>query len=84
MASENALECYDRPGYNKILENSKPENNLGGHNLVAFTYLRLTPQLMQEDNFLEFTRFVRRLHGTTSTHLFNHKFPRILFLSPGI
>jgi len=63
VASENALECYDRPGYNKILENSKPENNLGGHNLVAFTYLRLTPHLMQEDNFLEFTRFVRRLHG---------------------
>ena len=63
VASENALSCYDRRGYNKILENSKPEADSTGRSLVAFTYLRLSPELMEDDNFFEFTRFVRRLQG---------------------
>ncbi|KAI5083026.1 hypothetical protein GOP47_0002769 [Adiantum capillus-veneris] len=63
VASENALPCYDRDGYNKILENSKPRNDPDGHHLAAFTYLRLNPTLMEDCNFKEFTRFVKRLHG---------------------
>lgn len=63
VASENALACYDRDGYNKILENSKPRQDPDGHHLAAFTYLRLNPTLMEEINFKEFTRFVKRLHG---------------------
>lgn len=63
VASENALPCYDRDGYNKILENSKPRNDPDGHHLAAFTYLRLNPTLMEGGNFEEFTRFVKRLHG---------------------
>ena len=63
VASENALPCYDRDGYNKILENSKPKDDPDGHHLAAFTYLRLGPTLMEEENFKEFARFVKRLHG---------------------
>lgn len=63
VASENALACYDRDGYNKILENAKPRQDPDGHHLAAFTYLRLNPTLMEESNFKEFTRFVKRLHG---------------------
>ncbi|KAG0582771.1 hypothetical protein KC19_3G084900 [Ceratodon purpureus] len=69
VASENALSCYDRRGYNKILENSKPEADSTGRSLVAFTYLRLSPELMEDDNFFEFTRFVRRLQGKSIADL---------------
>ncbi|XP_043713169.1 beta-amylase 2, chloroplastic-like [Telopea speciosissima] len=63
VASENALPCHDRDGYNKILENAKPMNDPDGKHLSAFTYLRLSQQLMERQNFLEFERFVKRMHG---------------------
>ncbi|KAG1355042.1 Beta-amylase 7 [Cocos nucifera] len=63
VASENALPCHDRDGYNKILENSKPMHDPDGRHLSAFTYLRLSPDLMERHNFLEFERFVKRMHG---------------------
>ncbi|XP_022757337.1 beta-amylase 2, chloroplastic-like isoform X4 [Durio zibethinus] len=63
VASENALPCYDREGYNKILENAKPRNDPDGRHLSAFTYLRLSPVLMERHNFAEFERFVKRMHG---------------------
>ncbi|XP_024364731.1 beta-amylase 2, chloroplastic isoform X2 [Physcomitrium patens] len=68
VASENALACYDRRGYNKILENAKPRID-SERNVVSFTYLRLNPELMEHDNYLEFTRFVRRLHGKSISDL---------------
>lgn len=64
VASENALNCHDREGYNKILENAKPLNDPDGRHLSAFTYLRLSPVLMERHNFLEFERFVKKMHGT--------------------
>ncbi|GAB4861741.1 Leucine-rich repeat receptor-like serine/threonine-protein kinase bam2 [Ancistrocladus abbreviatus] len=63
VASENALSCHDRESYNKILENAKPKNDPDGKHLSAFTYLRLSPALMEKPNFLEFERFVQRMHG---------------------
>lgn len=63
VASENALPCYDREGYNKILENAKPRHDPDGRHLSAFTYLRLSSLLMERHNFLEFERFVKRMHG---------------------
>ncbi|CAH2069152.1 unnamed protein product [Thlaspi arvense] len=63
VASENALPCYDREGYNKILENAKPLNDPDGRHLSCFTYLRLNQTLMQSQNFIEFERFVKRMHG---------------------
>ncbi|KAI3873408.1 hypothetical protein MKW98_008060 [Papaver atlanticum] len=63
VASENALVCYDREGYNKILENAKPLNDPDGRHLVAFTYLRLSSYLMEEPNFEEFAHFVKKMHG---------------------
>ncbi|XP_031113460.1 beta-amylase 2, chloroplastic-like isoform X2 [Ipomoea triloba] len=63
VASENALPSYDRAGYNKILENAKPWNDPDGRHLSAFTYLRLSPILIENHNFLEFERFLKRMHG---------------------
>lgn len=63
VASENALSCHDREGYNKILENAKPLNDPYGRHLSAFTYLRLSPLLLEKHNLTEFERFVRGMHG---------------------
>lgn len=83
VASENALPCHDRDGYNKILENAKPFNDPDGRHLSAFTYLRLSPVLIERRNFLEFERFVKRMHGKLLTFvsfmklysLFTHFYP---------
>ncbi|CAL8122922.1 unnamed protein product [Prunus armeniaca] len=63
VASENALTCHDREGYNKILANAKPQNDPDGRHLSAFTYLRLSPVLLEGHNFMEFERFVKKMHG---------------------
>lgn len=63
VASENALSCHDREGYYKILENAKPLNDPYGRHLSAFTYLRLSPLLLEKHNLAEFERFVRGMHG---------------------
>ncbi|KAL0397904.1 UNVERIFIED_CONTAM: Beta-amylase 2, chloroplastic [Sesamum calycinum] len=54
VASENALPCYDRQGFNKILQNAKPYGDPDKRHLSAFTYLRLSPDLMVEHNLMEF------------------------------
>ncbi|XP_058195269.1 beta-amylase 2, chloroplastic isoform X2 [Rhododendron vialii] len=63
VASENALPCYNRESYDKILENAKPLNDPEGRCISAFTYLRLSSVLMEEQNFTEFEQFVKRMHG---------------------
>ncbi|WCJ22796.1 beta-amylase 7 [Euphorbia peplus] len=63
VASENALPCHDRVVYNKLLDNAKPLNNPDGRHFLSFTYLRLSSLLMQRENFMEFERFVKRMHG---------------------
>ncbi|KAL0905122.1 hypothetical protein M5K25_027300 [Dendrobium thyrsiflorum] len=69
VASENALPCYDRDGFNKILENAKPLNDPDRRHLSAFTYLRLSPDLMERQNLLEFAHFVKRMHGEAISEL---------------
>ncbi|KAK6920122.1 BES1/BZR1 plant transcription factor, N-terminal [Dillenia turbinata] len=63
VATENALPCHDREGYNKVVDIAKPLNDPDGKHLSAFTYLRLDPHLMERHNFMEFVRFVKRMHG---------------------
>ncbi|KAM7275703.1 hypothetical protein ACFE04_017569 [Oxalis oulophora] len=63
VASESAVPCHSRLGYNKILDNAKPLNDPDGRHLLSFTYLRLSPELMERQNFLEFERFIKRMHG---------------------
>ncbi|XP_075073971.1 beta-amylase 2, chloroplastic [Nicotiana tabacum] len=70
VAGENARPCYHREGYNKILENAKPRNDpFGRHYLSAFTYLRLSPTLLEKHNFMEFERFVQKMHGVQCNYL---------------
>lgn len=63
VACENALPCYHRSGYEQILAQAKPKAGYKDQTLAALTYLRLGPELMEEENFREFTLFVHQLHG---------------------
>lgn len=63
VVSENALPCLNQVSYNKVLDNTKPINDPDGRHFSSFTYLRLSPLLMERPNFIEFERFVKRMHG---------------------
>ncbi|XP_057435635.1 beta-amylase 7 isoform X1 [Lotus japonicus] len=63
VVSENALPCLNRVSYNKVLDNAKPMNDPDGRHFSSFAYPRLSPLLMERQNFIEFERFVKRMHG---------------------
>lgn len=65
VANENAFPCHDQVGYNKILDDSKPLplTDPDGRHFSSFTYLRLSPHLMERHNFMEFEQFVKKMHG---------------------
>ncbi|CAN0884095.1 Beta-amylase 7 [Linum grandiflorum] len=63
IGSESAFPCHDRLAYNKTLDNVKPLNDPDGRHSLSFTYQRLSQVLMDRHNFLEFERFVKRMHG---------------------
>ncbi|KAE9621227.1 hypothetical protein Lal_00028222 [Lupinus albus] len=65
VAGENALPCLDRVSYNKVLDNAKPMRDPDERHFSSFTHLRLSPLLMEQQNFIEFERFVKRMHGET-------------------
>lgn len=70
VSSENDLPCHDRDGYNHILEKAKPLNDPDGRHLISFTYLRCGLLLMERQNFMEFERFVKRMHGKSTSYFF--------------
>ncbi|XP_043719572.1 beta-amylase 1, chloroplastic-like [Telopea speciosissima] len=68
LAGENALPRYDEYAHEQILHASSL--NLGGgdggkkgeeQEMCAFTYLRMNPQLFQEDNWRRFVGFVKKM-----------------------
>ncbi|XP_059634168.1 beta-amylase 7-like isoform X2 [Cornus florida] len=69
VASENVLPCHDRGGYNSILEKAKPLNDPDGRHFSVFNYLRLSPLLLERHNFMEFERFVKRMHGARENYI---------------
>nr|TKS14540.1 hypothetical protein D5086_0000046140 [Populus alba] len=69
IAGENALPCYDRVTYNKILDNAKPLSDPDGRHFLSFTYPRLSPLLMERQTYMEFERFVKTMHGDAALDL---------------
>ncbi|KAJ3689319.1 hypothetical protein LUZ61_018483 [Rhynchospora tenuis] len=65
VMSENALPCFDRDGFNKILEYVKPYNDPIGRHLLSFTYLKLSPPLHQIKSLYELRQFIQKMHGET-------------------
>jgi beta-amylase len=67
VACENALSRYDRNAYNQILKTARPNgvNKTGPPKLriFAMTYLRLSDELLRENNFSIFKFFVKKMHA---------------------
>jgi len=67
IACENALSRYDATAYNTILRNARPQGiNKNGppeHKLYGFTYLRVSSELLEGQNYATFKTFVRRMHA---------------------
>jgi beta-amylase len=74
VACENALARYDATGYNTILRNARPRGiNKSGppeHKLFGFTYLRVSDELLEGENYVTFQTFVKRMHANqvSATH----------------
>ncbi|XP_051147014.1 beta-amylase 2, chloroplastic-like [Andrographis paniculata] len=63
VACENALWCFSKERYEKILQNARPANDPDRRKIYSFTYLRLCPQLLENHNSEDFCDFVKRMHG---------------------
>ncbi|MEI4855917.1 family 14 glycosylhydrolase, partial [Klebsiella pneumoniae] len=63
VAGENALSRYDSTSYNQILLNVRP-NGVNRRpqilKMAGLTYLRLSDDLLEEDNFKIFKIFVKK------------------------
>lgn len=58
IACENALPRYDDEAYRRI------QQVAADNKIDYFTYLRLDGNLMTEQNFAEFEKFVGKMNGT--------------------
>ncbi|GER46393.1 beta-amylase [Striga asiatica] len=63
VASVNSFPCHEREGFNYLLEKAKPIGDPDGRHFSAFTYLRLSPLLMDRQNLIEFELFVKKMRG---------------------
>ena len=75
VAGENALCRFDQDAYDKIITNCRGEGDdeslwSAGELLppmASFTFLRLSKELFEDDNFRSFVRFVARMANETGT-----------------
>ncbi|KAH9604678.1 hypothetical protein KSS87_005878 [Heliosperma pusillum] len=67
VAGENALGRYDSTAYNQILLNARPngvnQNGAPKLKMYGFTYLRLSDDLLETQNFSVFKKFVKKMHA---------------------
>ncbi|KAH7438282.1 hypothetical protein KP509_04G008700 [Ceratopteris richardii] len=72
VSCENALPRFDRAAFDQILLNARPHGITDAippkRRVFSFTYLRLGPELMQENHWREFVSFVRRMHAGLDYH----------------
>ncbi|XP_021725212.1 beta-amylase 1, chloroplastic-like [Chenopodium quinoa] len=70
LAGENALPRYDEQAYEQILKAStlQVDENSGEREMCAFTYLRMNPDLFQDDNWRKFMAFVKKMKEGKDGH----------------
>lgn len=65
LAGENALPRYDEYAHEQIVRASSSEADV---EMCAFTYLRMNPQLFEEDNWRRFVGFVHKMKEGKNSH----------------
>ncbi|GMJ13019.1 BETA-AMYLASE 5, beta-amylase 6 [Hibiscus trionum] len=67
VAGENALSRYDSNGYNQILLNARPngvdKDGKPEQIMYGVTYLRLSDELLKDQNYKIFKTFVKKMHA---------------------
>ncbi|KAF9625993.1 hypothetical protein IFM89_028687 [Coptis chinensis] len=63
IAGQNALPCYDREGYTRIVEIAKPMNDPDHRHLLFFVYQQPSPLTQRDYGFSELDSFIRCMHG---------------------
>ena len=77
VAGENALCRFDQDAYDKIITNCRGEGDDADlwragallPPMASFTFLRLSKELFEDDNFRSFVRFVARMANETGTEV---------------
>uniref|UniRef100_A0A804PBA8 Beta-amylase n=1 Tax=Zea mays TaxID=4577 RepID=A0A804PBA8_MAIZE len=64
LAGENALPRYDGTAHDQVVTTAA--ERAAEDRMVAFTYLRMGPDLFHPDNWRRFAAFVRRMNGAGS------------------
>jgi beta-amylase len=59
LAGENALPRYDETAHDQVVATAA--DRAAEDRMVAFTYLRMGPDLFQSDNWRRFAAFVKRM-----------------------
>ncbi|KAA8521051.1 hypothetical protein F0562_011796 [Nyssa sinensis] len=63
VAGQNALPCYDREGYMKIVETAKPRNDPDCRHFSFFVYQQPLPLVQRTICFSELDDFIKCMHG---------------------
>ncbi|KAF8378953.1 hypothetical protein HHK36_028378 [Tetracentron sinense] len=63
VAGQNALPCYDREGYIRILETAKPRNDPDRRHLSFFAYQQPSAPIQRDMCLSELDSFIKCMHG---------------------
>ncbi|KAK9276445.1 hypothetical protein L1049_005978 [Liquidambar formosana] len=66
VAGENAVPCYDREGYMRIVETAKPRNDPDRRHFSFFIYQQPAPLVQRTICFPELDYFIKCMHGKIS------------------
>ncbi|KAJ4950140.1 hypothetical protein NE237_026972 [Protea cynaroides] len=69
IAGQNALPCYDREAYMRILETAKPRNDPDHHHFSFFAHQQSSPQIQREICLSELIHFIKCMHGEVAGDL---------------
>jgi beta-amylase len=67
LAGENALPRYDDTAHDQVVATAAEKAE--EERMVAFTYLRMGPDLFQPDNWRRFAAFVKRMSGSGARNM---------------
>ncbi|GMQ03759.1 hypothetical protein CsSME_00049431 [Camellia sinensis var. sinensis] len=69
VAGQNAVPCYDREGYMRIIETAKPRNDPDRRHFLFFVYQQASPFAQGTICFPELDYFIKCMHGEITGEL---------------
>ncbi|KAF3449207.1 hypothetical protein FNV43_RR09935 [Rhamnella rubrinervis] len=69
VAGENALSCYDREGYMRVVQMAKPRNDPDHHQFFFFVYQQPSSLVQGTICFSELDYFIKCMHGEIAGEL---------------